>query len=60
MHVTVGGLALQGRKRIMLYTERAHFYHRYRINGIRVSNFFSMSLYTAGQNLWNFTNPSHT
>lgn len=27
----------QRRKRLMLYTERAHFYHRYRIRGIQVS-----------------------
>ena len=26
-----------GRRRIMLYTERAHFYHRYRLRGIKVS-----------------------
>lgn len=25
-----------GRRRIMLYTERAHFYHRYRLRGIKV------------------------
>lgn len=27
---------MQGRKRILLYTERAHFYFRYRISGIKV------------------------
>ena len=26
------------RKRIMLYTERCHFYHRYRIRGIKVGH----------------------
>lgn len=26
-----------GRRHIMLYTERAHFYHRYRLRGIKVS-----------------------
>jgi U3 small nucleolar RNA-associated protein 25 len=26
----------QRRRRLMLYTERAHFYHRYRIRGIQV------------------------
>jgi U3 small nucleolar RNA-associated protein 25 len=26
----------QRRKRLMMYTERAHFYHRYRIRGIQV------------------------
>ena len=30
-------VTLQGRKRILLYTERAHFYFRYRIGGVKVS-----------------------
>jgi U3 small nucleolar RNA-associated protein 25 len=29
-------LFFQRRVRLMLYTERAHFYHRYRIRGIQV------------------------
>jgi U3 small nucleolar RNA-associated protein 25 len=29
-------LFFQRRRRLMLYTERAHFYHRYRIRGIQV------------------------
>ena len=35
---------LQGRKRILLYTERAHFYFRYRIGGVKASFQASMSV----------------
>ncbi|CAK9199357.1 unnamed protein product [Sphagnum troendelagicum] len=31
-----------GKRRIMLYTERAHFYHRYKIRGIRNLMFYSL------------------
>ncbi|XP_024536917.1 U3 small nucleolar RNA-associated protein 25 [Selaginella moellendorffii] len=31
-----------GQRRIMLYTERAHFYHRYQIRGIRELIFYSL------------------
>ncbi|CAI5523409.1 unnamed protein product, partial [Closterium sp. Naga37s-1] len=32
----------QNRRRIMLYSERSHFYHRYRIRGIREVIFYSL------------------
>lgn len=31
-----------GKRRIMLYTERAHFYHRYKIRGIKELIFYSL------------------
>lgn len=31
-----------GKRRIMLYTERAHFYHRYKIRGIKELVFYSL------------------
>jgi U3 small nucleolar RNA-associated protein 25 len=31
----------QRQRRLMLYTERAHFYHRYRIRGIQVGGWVS-------------------
>ncbi|CAI5534735.1 unnamed protein product [Closterium sp. Naga37s-1] len=35
----------QNRRRIMLYSERSHFYHRYRIRGIREVIFYSLPCY---------------
>ncbi|CAI5943671.1 unnamed protein product [Closterium sp. NIES-64] len=35
----------QNRRRIMLYSERSHFYHRYRIRGIREVVFYSLPCY---------------
>ncbi|KMZ69897.1 U3 small nucleolar RNA-associated protein 25 [Zostera marina] len=36
------GWFFDGKKKIMLYTERAHFYHRYKIRGIRNLIFYSL------------------
>jgi U3 small nucleolar RNA-associated protein 25 len=36
-------LFFQRRVRLMLYTERAHFYHRYRIRGIQVRLYSNLS-----------------
>lgn len=36
-----------GRRRIMLYTERAHFYHRYRLRGVKVGFLPGVSQYAS-------------
>lgn len=35
-------LFFQGRRRFLLYTERAHFYHRFRLRGVRDVFFYSV------------------